>query len=377
MKNNFFKLLAAFAIFAVVLVSSTLVFADEADILVTALDENADYTYMDNDYFNANETVLMNQLEIDGNAFVFAKDVEIENVIVDGSLFVAGQNVELKNVTVRGDIFAAGHKVTIESSEVKNIYAAGQFVTIEDETTVKRDGYLAGQAVTIDAQMDTLSIGANALTIESNAKINKVDGELGTEAKISSDAIVESNNLTVVEVKEEVAKVPSVLDRILEVIGKIVKLIVLSLIIAFIVVKANRAERIKNYTAGKIATNGAIGFGLCIGLIMLSVMLLFTVILTLVGVMGIFAYISMIMCAAPAGCVVVALKLLNDKEANMKNTLLFTVLVAACLVVVSMIPVIGGIVKFLISLVGMGTLFDIIFLKEKDEKKEVVNVTEE
>lgn len=377
MKNNFLKILAAFAIFAVVLVSSTLVFADEADILVTALDENADYTYMDNDYFNANETVLMNQLEIDGNAFVFAKDVEIENVIVDGSLFVAGQNVELKNVTVRGDIFAAGHKVTIESSEVKNIYAAGQFVTIEDETTVKRDGYLAGQAVTIDAQMDTLSIGANALTIESNAKINKVDGELGTEAKISSDAIVESNNLTVVEVKEEVAKVPSVLDRILEVIGKIVKLIVLSLIIAFIVVKANRAERIKNYTAGKIATNGAIGFGLCIGLIMLSVMLLFTVILTLVGVMGIFAYISMIMCAAPAGCVVVALKLLNDKEANMKNTLLFTVLVAACLVVVSMIPVIGGIVKFLISLVGMGTLFDIIFLKEKDEKKEVVNVTEE
>ena len=377
MKNNFFKLLAAFAIFAVVLVSSTLVFADEADILVTALDENANYTYMDNDYFNANETVLMNQLEIDGNAFVFAKDVEIENVIVDGSLFVAGQNVELKNVTVRGDIFAAGHKVTIESSEVKNIYAAGQFVTIEDETTVKRDGYLAGQAVTIDAQMDTLSIGANALTIESNAKINKVDGELGTEAKISSDAIVESNNLTVVEVKEEVAKVPSVLDRILEVIGKIVKLIVLSLIIAFIVVKANRAERIKNYTAGKIATNGAIGFGLCIGLIMLSVMLLFTVILTLVGVMGIFAYISMIMCAAPAGCVVVALKLLNDKEANMKNTLLFTVLVAACLVVVSMIPVIGGIVKFLISLVGMGTLFDIIFLKEKAENKEVVNVTEE
>ena len=225
--------------------------------------------------------------------------------------------------------------------------------------------------------MDTLSIGANALTIESNAKINKVDGELGTEAKISSDAIVESNNLTVVEVKEEVAKVPSVLDRILEVIGKIVKLIVLSLIIAFIVVKANRAERIKNYTAGKIATNGAIGFGLCIGLIMLSVMLLFTVILTLVGVMGIFAYISMIMCAAPAGCVVVALKLLNDKEANMKNTLLFTVLVAACLVVVSMIPVIGGIVKFLISLVGMGTLFDIIFLKEKAENKEVVNVTEE
>ena len=85
----------------------------------------------------------------------------------------------------------------------------------------------------------------------------------------------------------------------------------------------------------------------------------------------------MIMCAAPAGCVVVALKLLNDKEANMKNTLLFTVLVAACLVVVSMIPVIGGIVKFLISLVGMGTLFDIIFLKEKAENKEVVNVTEE
>ena len=44
--------------------------------------------------------------------------------------------------------------------------------------------------------MDTLSIGANALTIESNAKINKVDGELGTEAKISSDAIdqIKSSN---------------------------------------------------------------------------------------------------------------------------------------------------------------------------------------
>lgn len=376
MKNIFLKVLAAFAIFAVVLVSSTLVFADE-EILVTALDQNADYTFIDNDYFNANETAMINQLEIDGNAFVFAKDVEIEDVIIDGTLFVAGQNVEIKDVTVKGDIFVAGHKVTIESSEVKNIYAAGQFVTIEDETAVKRDGYLAGQSVTIDAQMDTLSIGANALTIGSNAKINNVDGELETEANISSDAIVENNNLTIAPEKEEVDKVPSVLDKVLEVIGKIVRLIVLSLIIAFIVVKANRADRIKNYNAGKIATNGAIGFGLCIGLIMISIMLLFTVILTLVGVMGIFAYISMIMCAAPAGCVVVALKLLNDKEANVKNTLLYTVLVAACLVVVSMIPVIGGIVKFLISLVGMGTLFDIIFIKEKVEKKEVANVTEE
>lgn len=381
MKNNFLKVLAVFAIFSVILTTSIFVFADEPEeLLDTAMNTtDSEYKLIDNDYFAAEDNVEMKRLEVEGNVFVFGKDVEIEDVVVDGSLFVAGQNVELKNVSAKGDIFAAGQTVKLENTQVKNIFGAGQAVKLLDETQILRDAYLAGQNVTVDASMDTLSVGANALTIGSSAVINSVDGELSNQAEISENAKIESNNIKVVDVEEtkEVTKVPSVLDKVLEIVGKMIRTIILSLVVAFIVVKCNKADRIKNYTGSKIAVNGAIGLGLSVGLILAAVMLLFTIIFTIIGIIGIFAYVSMLLCATAAGSVVVALKLIGNKEANMKNVLLYTVLVAACLVVVSMIPVIGGIVKLLIALVGMGTLFDIIFIKDKkDEKAEVVNVAE-
>lgn len=369
MKNKLQKILAAFVIFAIILTSSVFVFAE-------VVDKESQYEFKDNDFFMADEDVNLKMVEVDGNIFIAGKDVLLEDLKVEGTLFVAGQDVELRGVYASGDIFVAGQKVTINTTEVKNIFAAAQKLTFEDETVVKRDAYIAGNDVKINASMDTLNIGANTLTIGSAANITKATGELGNEASISSNAVIETNNLTV-EVVEEVKKVPSVLDKILEIIGKAVRLIVFSLIIAFIVVKANKAERIKNYDGEKIVINSAIGLGLCFGLIMVSIMLLFTVILTLVGIIGIFAYISMLLCSTAAGCVVVALKILGKKEANMKNTLLFTALVALVLTVVSVIPLLGDIAKAIMALLGIGTLFDIIFLKDKKQnQQEVVNVTE-
>ena len=184
MKNNFLKVLAVFAIFSVILTTSIFVFADEPEeLLDTAMNTtDSEYKLIDNDYFAAEDNVEMKRLEVEGNVFVFGKNVEIEDVVVEGSLFVAGQNVELKNVSAKGDIFAAGQTVKLENTQVKNIFGAGQAVKLLDETQILRDAYLAGQNVTVDASMDTLSVGANALTIGSSAVINSVDGELSNQA---------------------------------------------------------------------------------------------------------------------------------------------------------------------------------------------------
>ena len=111
MKNKLLKIMAVFAIFAVVFVAgNTIVRADEAEEnLLISPSLISQREMIDNDYFYADQNVTVENKVIDGNAFIAGKDVEVKNITVTGSIAVAGQDVKLENVTVSGDIFVAGY----------------------------------------------------------------------------------------------------------------------------------------------------------------------------------------------------------------------------------------------------------------------------
>ena len=64
--------------------------------------------------------------------------------------------------------------------------------------------------------------------------------------------------------------------------------------------------------------------------------------------------------------VVIATKVLQDKEANTKNVLLYTLIASVVVTLVKFIPFVGGIVGFIVSMVGVGTLYNVICGKEKE-----------
>ena len=369
MKSRILKFMGVFALAVVLVITIGTVFADEAEDTVeprTLI--STEYEMIDNDYFTADETLSLSKIIIDGNAFVAGKDVTLSDMKIEGSIAVAGQTVRLENVEVTGDIFIAGQYVSVEKTTAKNIYGAGQDVKLSNNSEVRRDAYLAGASVLLNAKADKVSVGTGKLTVEDFAEIRELTGELDEPATISNDAKVEENSLKVIEVKEEVetVKTVSVFTILLNFVKKVVRAIVLAVVVAFVLIKANRIEKIKKYDSNTIILNGFIGFAItALGLIV-ALIVTFISFTTPIGFTLICAYIVAMILSTATGVVVIVAKLLKDKEANMKNVLLYTLVVSAVVALIRAIPILGGVLGFVLSMVGVGTLFNVIFCKEKE-----------
>ena len=102
-----------------------------------------------------------------------------------------------------------------------------------------------------------------------------------------------------------------------------------------------------------------------IGLIV-AIILTFISFTTPIGITLICLYIIAMVLSTAIGVVVIATKVLQDKETDTKNVLLYTLIASAVVSLVKFIPVIGGLVGFVLSMVGVGTLYNVIFGKEKE-----------
>lgn len=369
MKSKILKFMGVFALAVVLVITIGTVFADEAEDSVeprTLI--STEYEVIDNDYFTADDTLNLSKIIIDGNAFVAGKDVTLSDMKIEGSIAVAGQTVRLENVEVTGDIFIAGQYVSVEKTTAKNIYGAGQDVKLSNNSEVRRDAYLAGASILLNAKADKVSVGTGKLTVEDFAEIRELTGELDEPATISNDAKVEENSLKVIEVKEEIetVKTVSVFSILLNFVKKVIRAIVLAVVVAFVLIKANRIEKIKKYDSNTIVLNGFIGFAItALGLIV-ALIVTFISFTTPIGFTLICAYIVAMILSTATGVVVIVAKLLKDKEANMKNVLLYTLAVSAVVALIRAIPILGGVLGFVLAMVGVGTLFNVIFGKEKE-----------
>ena len=366
MKSKLLKFIGIFVLVAVLVVVLCVAFADEPEenVLVTSNGNEV----IDNDYFKADETLNLSNITIEGNAFFAGKDVTISDIKVEGSIAVAGQNVNLENVEVTGDIFVAGQYVSVEKTTAKNIYGAGQDFKLSRQSIVNRDAYLAGATVLLDSEADRVAVGTGKLKVGSQAVVRELKGELDEAADIDEEAQIENNTLKVIEISEEVETVEkiSVLTIILDAVKKLLRAIILALVVAYALLKVNKIEKIKKYDGNAILMNGVIGFGItALGLIVAAI-LTFISFTTPIGITLICLYIIAMVLSTAMGVVVIATKVLQDKEANTKNVLLYTLIASVVVTLVKFIPFVGGIVGFIVSMVGVGTLYNVICGKEKE-----------
>jgi len=113
---------------------------------------------------------------------------------IDDDLYVFGTNIAI-NGTIKGDLVAAGSNITIDGAVTGDVIAAGSSVVIRGQ--VGGSVRAAGSSIVVDGKItNDLLVGGNELTILSNGRVGRdaivgsanttVSGQIGRELQVAS-----------------------------------------------------------------------------------------------------------------------------------------------------------------------------------------------
>jgi cytoskeletal protein CcmA (bactofilin family) len=113
---------------------------------------------------------------------------------VDDDLYAFGANIAI-NGTVKGDVVAAGNNITIDGTVTGDVIAAGSNVLIRGQ--VGGSVRAAGSSIVVDGKVtNDLLVGGNDVTIMSNGRVGRdailgsttatVSGQIGRELQVAS-----------------------------------------------------------------------------------------------------------------------------------------------------------------------------------------------
>ena len=109
------------------------------------------------DTVNGDSAIAGNLVDIIGN--------------IDGIGFIAGQTVNVNGNLEYG--FLAGQNVNINGQISKNIYAAGETITLSKDANIGKDLFLAGDSINLNGNIQrNINIYASTVTIKKGTTIN-------------------------------------------------------------------------------------------------------------------------------------------------------------------------------------------------------------
>ena len=317
--------------------------------------------------------------DIDGIALVMGNSVTVSNK--QDYLFAMGNNVNIKEATSK-DLFVGGNLVDVDAKNIaRDVYASGNTINIKSK--VARDLYAAASKVTInDGVGGNVKIGAetvvvkgvidgdayldcNDITIEDDAVIaGKLSYPKNAKVSISKDAqIGETDKFD----QKEVTKENPIVTAIKSKLFAYLKLLVIGLLaIALFHIKPKKKEKLDSkYITGSMVK------GLII--LLLGPVAFIALLLVPFGIgMGLdyvlfLVYLLLIYLSA----IPVALYLGNTLLGNIENDYLRFALVLLVIYAIRFIPILGGIVTFLVLLFGIGILYNYIvdtYMKKETKK---------
>ena len=309
----------------------------------------------------------------DGNLYLFAGQVTVDGN-VDGDLTAASGLVEI-NGNVSGDLLVAGGRVLVVGTVEGDVRAAGGQIEVS--------GSVGGDALVTGGQVTTIagsSVGGDVIVSGGQVVVDgDVDGSvIGWAGTYSSSGVIQGENNVQVRENEEDATEGSELETtalsgvrqllVIVVVGGLMLLLVPRVVAA--ADNALRSSPVGSFVGGIVACLAYIGFVIVTILVMLILAVVFTIILlgplaafSIVGgllAIGLATYAFWLAVAYLAD-VVVALGLAHvvsrpgPNESRWRELLLL-VIGAIVVVVLTSIPVVGGVAKLLIVLFGLGAL---------------------
>ena len=290
---------------------------------------------------------------VDGNVYIMAKDVEITSEEISGNVFICAEEINIRNTYINGSLFLVGEKINV-TAFASDAYIAGNKVTLGEETRILRDLRVAADKLEINGV-----ISRNVFASAADIKMNNntiVEGDFNYSAKneinISENVRGEVN----FEELEENDKANSnkVIDYIKGILTSIASSALIILFIIFVLPKFNQ-----NISEAKLLE----AFGLGIGFLVVVPIITILLFMTIIGVMPAFLLIAIYIAMLAIGYTISAISIAGkiykkiNKEGNSKLYIfLFTIITLIALNLISSIPVIGGIVSFVLTMIGDGII---------------------
>lgn len=307
---------------------------------------------VDSDYFAAGEMVVVSGT-VNGDAYLAGGTVLVDGVI-NGDLLVAGGDIVVSG-SINGNVRAVGGNITIIGDVLGNVSAAGGNFSAMDTAAIDGSMALAAGNIVVNTQVTgDMNIAAGMLQIGSNANVGGNVKYFGDEELLLSDTAVVGGELTT-------HTVPSInkpdMNNFMNGINLYAKIasIFTSAIVGLLFVKLFPAytKRAASTFNSRFLLSLAIGFVSIIVIPFVAVLLVFTLLgiplsLLVLAVFAIYLYIARVYVMLAFGT-----KIAEWLKIKTNNYWIFLLGLSAYYLV-SLIPFIGGLVKFVVIVVGLG-----------------------
>lgn len=331
----------------------------EGDVYLAGDDITIDYI-VDGNLFIFADSVTINS-QIGGDAFIFAKSVTIgEQGYIFSNLFTVAENIDIKGVTY--DLYSVSKNINISGYIYRDIKVVANTLNILG--TVGRNAFVECSDIQFGNQEADSSEGQN--TITSNGSIS---GDLNytskNELNIPDDKVGGNINFT----QKVVESSNTINNKIFDLGSFIATVILIWLVLLWIAPKFIKS-------CNQILTNKplpVIGLG-----ILTPIAFIFAfIILLLLNITVAFSFLSLavfcILLLVSSSIFVIAINnMLCTKLKINKNVGIFGMLIVSALVLwlIKLIPILGTLVSFIVSILGLGIIVSNLILKNSENTPE-------
>lgn len=356
-------------IFSLLMILSLFIIAPVEAKEINEFHATADNNVKLEDTVNGDSAIAGNLIDINGN--------------IDGIGFIAGQTVNVNGNLEYG--FLAGQNINVNGKIAKNIYAAGETITIGKDANIGRDLFLAGNNVILNGNLQrNISISANSITIEKGTTIN---GNITVEASninIEDNATIKGtlnynkNAKTDINKNANIGKITKYENiqnqtkeiKTAKILQSILNMVVVFLVITILIPKTfNKTNEIYEKKNSNYIKNIGIGFLILICVPVISFLLLVSNIgislgLILAGLYAIAIYLSFIVSGYLLGNLVFA-KLMKLNTNNYLSGIIGIILLKLLMI----IPALGTIICLIALTLGLATIWNLLQENEIEEEK--------
>ncbi len=334
------------------------------------IEETSDWT--NGDLYVAKDNVTISNV-VDGNVFVIADEVTITGTgEIGGDLFVVANKLTVeKGGYIYSSIFACAKEIMI-NGVVYDVYATCNDFTVGDDGFIYRDMKVMAPHIKIEG------------TVRRNAYVSTSNMEFGTMEQVYIEGDLHYTNQTEIEIPQtavggevkysatSVDTKTSVGNIILSYIEDLLQTILFTLVVslAFVWLSPKFVERVGKMGVAKAFTSLGVGFAAPIAFVLVAIILALSTVGTSLVICG--AFIAVVLCYIGFSIASIFFGSLLAKwwkaEGNIKR-ILCILAASAILWAISQIPILGGLISFVLCLFGIGTtIVNIVWKEEKKEK---------
>ena len=359
----------AFLLVLILAITSSFVYADN---------ETSKDSYKNSDVYLMGDNVTIDYV-VDGNLFVMADTVTI-NSKIGGDAFIMAKTINVGDQAyIFSNLFAMADSIDIKGV-VYDVYALAQNFTISNGY-IYRDAKLCCNTINING-----TIGRNAFVSCSNINFNTDENDKGiiygdltysTPSELSFDKNIVNGNVTYKAPKVSPEKsVREIVASYISDLGAFLAFVIIIWLVCLWL--APKFLNDTNKFVGKKTLN-VLGTGL-LTLIAVPIACIILLLLQLtagISLLTVAIYILALIVAKSIFTIVANNYLCSKLNIN-KNTGIFGMLIVSGVIVwvISELPYVGGIVSFIISVLGLGVLVSAILPKKAKKASDTNEVKE-